>query len=358
LQSTGSATVGDAKIGSRSTRAGTKRSIRRRAVGTRDKIISHLATVDEINDPAGMASTRLAEAVGYPGSSVAFAQLLSGMERDGLIIREIRGKRTYRITLPADVPAGAGTKADAGRGGRGSGRAGVPGAGGPDLGTGLGGALGNGLGSRLGNGAMAAAGQSGGLSAAAFGGVLAAPTGVDYDELARRLLVQVVRRLAATSLPHATARLATVDVPGAVAESRPADKTDGAEADGTEADGAQAEGAGTGDLRPGPDLADAKVPDADTEGGDSRETEHAALQQTVVGLERELATAWSRQGSLTAENARLREQLREAQRDLARERTRRAQITNELNQAEVVLLERLLSPAPEDEEKHPDAATK
>jgi hypothetical protein len=48
-----------------------------------------------------MASTRLAEAVGYPGSSVAFAQLLSGMERDGLINREVRGKRTYRISLSA-----------------------------------------------------------------------------------------------------------------------------------------------------------------------------------------------------------------------------------------------------------------
>jgi hypothetical protein len=52
-----------------------------------------------------MASTRLAEAVGYPGSSVAFAQLLSGMERDGLISREVRGKRTYRITLSAPPPA-------------------------------------------------------------------------------------------------------------------------------------------------------------------------------------------------------------------------------------------------------------
>ena len=53
-----------------------------------------------------MASTRLAEAVGYPGSSVAFAQLLSGMERDGLINREVRGKRTYRITLSAQPPPG------------------------------------------------------------------------------------------------------------------------------------------------------------------------------------------------------------------------------------------------------------
>jgi hypothetical protein len=54
-----------------------------------------------------MASTRLAEAVGYPGSSVAFAQLLSGMERDGLISREVRGKRTYRITLSTPLPARA-----------------------------------------------------------------------------------------------------------------------------------------------------------------------------------------------------------------------------------------------------------
>jgi hypothetical protein len=61
--------------------------------------VAHLALVAEIADGAGMASTRLAEAVGYPGSSVAFAQLLSGMERDGLIRREVRGKRTYRITL-------------------------------------------------------------------------------------------------------------------------------------------------------------------------------------------------------------------------------------------------------------------
>ena len=48
-----------------------------------------------------MASTQLAAAIGYPGSNVAFAQLLSGMERSGLIEREVRGKRTYRISLGA-----------------------------------------------------------------------------------------------------------------------------------------------------------------------------------------------------------------------------------------------------------------
>lgn len=92
--------------------------MRRRAVGTRDRIIAHLALVAEVADGAGMASTRLSEAVGYPGSSVAFAQLLSGMERDGLISREVRGKRTYRIRLSASAPvrasaAGAAPAADA-----------------------------------------------------------------------------------------------------------------------------------------------------------------------------------------------------------------------------------------------------
>src|SRR5215831_16066694 len=73
---------------------------RTRALGTRDRVLSYLAD-GEISDPKGMASTVLAQAVGYPGSSAAFAQLLSGMERSGLIEREIRGKRTYRITATA-----------------------------------------------------------------------------------------------------------------------------------------------------------------------------------------------------------------------------------------------------------------
>jgi hypothetical protein len=174
-----------------------------------------------------MASTKLAEAVGYPGSSVAFAQLLSGMERDGLITREVRGKRTYRITLSAG----------------------------------------------------AAASQPAAPRRPAAGADLAAEADVarsgqaspefDYDELARRLLIQVVRRLAAP-------------------------------------------------------------PDD--------------LERTVVGLQRELATAWTRHGTLTAENVRLREQLIQTQRDLdlARQRISKQAVADELNQAEIVLLDRLL----------------
>jgi hypothetical protein len=235
--------------GSRSARAGSKRTAgRRRAVGTRDRIIAHLAAADEIADPTGMASTRLAEAVGYPGSSVAFAQLLSGMERDGLIAREVRGKRTYRITL-ADGAAAA--------------RPGLA----ATLAAGPGAVPGTAI--RPGSGSGGRAELDGNGKRLPSPSALA-PAGFDYDELARRLLVQVVKRLAAT----------------------PAD-----------------------------------------------------LQQTVAALELELATAWTRHGTLTAENVRLREELVRTQRDLdsARELNGKAAVSDDLSEAEVVLLEGLLT---------------
>ncbi|HET9973457.1 MAG TPA: hypothetical protein VFQ68_34855 [Streptosporangiaceae bacterium] len=204
-----------------------------------------------------MASTRLAAAVGYPGSSVAFAQLLSGMERSGLIEREVRGKRTYRIRLGPVAIAGPG-----GAGGLG-GSARVP------------------LQSAMPRMAGVAAGiaAAGGIPAA--GGMPAAGTaGFDYDELARRLLVQVVRRLAATD-PEAS--------------------------------------------QPAP----------------------SELQQTVTGLEYELATAWTKHGKLAEENVRLREQLTAAQRSLAMaaERVRKLPASTGLDSSEVVLLQRLLTSA-------------
>jgi hypothetical protein len=105
--------------------------------------MGYLTDVGELRDENGMASTHLASAVGYPGSSVAFAQLLSGMERSGLIEREVRGKRTYRIGLG---PARAARRSVAVNG---------------------------------------TAGSAEGYSLAGF----------DYDELARRLLVQVARHI-------------------------------------------------------------------------------------------------------------------------------------------------------------------
>ena len=117
----------------------------------RDRVMSYLKAVGEVSDQGGLASTALAEAVGYPGSSLAFAQLLSAMERSGLIEREVRGRRTYRITpAPAAVVAREADRT-ARRGGTGVPKPGPE----PD-----------------------------------------ADLGLDYDELARRLLIEVLHRLA------------------------------------------------------------------------------------------------------------------------------------------------------------------
>lgn len=67
--------------------------------GGRGAVLAHLARAGEIVDERGRANATLRDAVSYPGSGVAFAQLLAGMERAGLIEREVRGKRTYRVAL-------------------------------------------------------------------------------------------------------------------------------------------------------------------------------------------------------------------------------------------------------------------
>jgi len=235
-----------------------KMTARKRAVGTRKHIVAYLAEVRELFDAHGMASTQLAAAVGYPGSSVAFAQLLSGMERSGLIKRDVRGKRTYRISLGA-----------AGLGDAEHDDAGTAGLAGTKV---INGAVGNGV---LGGAGLGGAGLGG-------AGLGSAP-GFDYDELARRLLVQLVRRLAA------------------------------AEPDTT------------------------KAPEA-------CEPDPSALRATVTGLEYELASAWTKQGELAEENVRLREELKAAQRSLALaiEQLGKMPVITDLDSNEVVVLQRLL----------------
>jgi hypothetical protein len=72
-----------------------------------------------------------------------------------------------------------------------------------------------------------------------------------------------------------------------------------------------------------------------------------ALQETVSGLEYELATAWTKHGKLAEENVRLREQLKAAQRSLAlaAEQVRRLPVGADLNDSEVIVLQRLLASA-------------
>jgi len=237
---------------------------RRRAIGTRERIMSRLALAGEITDEAGMASAILAAEVGYPGSSIAFAQLLSGMQRSGLIEREVRGKRTYRIAAAAGAAAAEQRRAARLPGER----------------------------RRPGQALAAPAPASGG----GFPAVAAGPADFDYDELARRLLVQVVRRLAAAP----------------------------------------------GEAPAAPDR-----------------QEGAALEQRVAGLERELASVRTMHGTLSAENARLREQLRAARRSLVLARDRVAAAppaSDQLDATERELLERLLSP-PGDNTRRDDAET-
>jgi hypothetical protein len=272
---------------------------RTRAVGTRGRVMSYLADNGEITEPKGMASTVLAEVIGYPGSSAAFAQLLSGMERSGLIEREIRGKRTYRIAACVSSAAASLTHPDGSRR-----RSRGPGPDGPA-----------GPGTRPGAGrAGEASGQGTGLDLAAASGT----AGFDYDELARRLLAQLVRRLAI--------------------------------APGTRPRGEAAASPGAGYAGAGPEGAAA---------GTGAGAEDAALRQAVASLEQELATAASTQRRLTEENAQLREQLRSARQSLAQaeERASSAQIAGQLGSAEVLLLERLLSASRAQADRPEEAGT-
>lgn len=175
--------MGEATTVSRTTRDTRRTTGRRRAVGTRDRIVAHLALVAEVTDSAGMASTRLADAVGYPGSSVAFAQLLSGMERDGLISREVRGKRTYRITLspsqePVPPPADVVPVQDTGP-----------------------------------------AQDMGSTTPEKVPGQAQATAAIDYDELADRVILRLLHRLATLS-PADLATLQRLLAPGTLAAER------------------------------------------------------------------------------------------------------------------------------------------
>ena len=229
------------------------KAVRKRAVGTRQRIIAYLTEAGELYDANGMASTQLAAAVGYPGSSVAFAQLLSGMERSGLIAREVRGKRTYRIGLGPARTTGPGTNA------RAPGLAGLAGA---------------------------PAGSSAGPGDAGVAGLR-------------------LRRA------------------------------------GPAAAGAGRQAAGGG-------RAGGEPPEASAAPDQPAPPDQLALQETVSGLEYELATAWTKHGKLAEENVRLREQLRAAQRSLAlaAEQVRRLPASTDLNDSEVVVLQRLLTSAP------------
>jgi hypothetical protein len=152
---------------------------------------------------------------------------------------------------------------------------------------------------------------------AASAGAAKGPGGFDYDELARRLLVQVVQQLAVP--------------PGAA----------GGELGGS--GGARSELGGNALLGSAPAGAGGPGP------------EQAGLARIVAGLEQKLASIQSRQRRLTAENAQLREQLQEAQQSLAEAQESASAGRGRLDSSEVRLLERLLAPLREKGGRHEGA---
>lgn len=243
-----------------------------KAIGTRDRVVAWLAANGDVEDPSGMASTQLARSIGYPGSSIAFAQLLSGMERSGLIARGIRGKRTYRVELTA---AGRERAASGGEAARRS----------PAR-------------SRYGSAASTPARRPGPSRSARTDEV-----GLDYDELARRLLFQVARRLAGGGR-------------GITAEN---------------------ETGGPADAR---DEASRPVGDGDTEVD--------ALERRVAALEDELARARAARLALQEENEALRERIERIRRNLegSRGRTGRGRVPpspEHVDHRDIALLQQMLT---------------
>ncbi len=64
----------------------------------RQQVAQYLAKYGPFEDSSGRATAKLKEALGYAGTDAGFTQLIANMDRAGELTREIRGRRTYRIS--------------------------------------------------------------------------------------------------------------------------------------------------------------------------------------------------------------------------------------------------------------------
>jgi hypothetical protein len=83
----------------------------KRDTTARQRIVDYLRTHGPVVDHDGRATASLMSAIGYESSLAAFIQLLAAMSQDGTVERQVRGRRTYEISLPgqrAQDFAGAG----------------------------------------------------------------------------------------------------------------------------------------------------------------------------------------------------------------------------------------------------------
>jgi len=73
----------------------------------RNRIVEYLAEHGAVEDSSGKATSVLKKAIGYEGTDAGFTQVVAAMAKAGLLARQIRGKRTYRISNNANANANA-----------------------------------------------------------------------------------------------------------------------------------------------------------------------------------------------------------------------------------------------------------
>jgi hypothetical protein len=94
-----------------------RRSSVPRDQSVRNRIVEYLAQQGAVVDSSGKATSVLKKAIGYEGTDAGFTQVVAAMAKAGLLTRQIRGKRTYRISNSANngvrgAAAGNGTGTD------------------------------------------------------------------------------------------------------------------------------------------------------------------------------------------------------------------------------------------------------
>jgi hypothetical protein len=71
----------------------------------RQRVVDYLIEHGPVEDASGRATSQLKEAVGYGGGDAGFIRIVSLMAEAGEVVREVRGKRTYRIAVSAEAAA-------------------------------------------------------------------------------------------------------------------------------------------------------------------------------------------------------------------------------------------------------------
>jgi len=64
----------------------------------RNRIVRYLAEHGAVEDSSGKATSVLKKAIDYEGTDAGFTQVVAAMAKAGLLARQIKGKRTYRIS--------------------------------------------------------------------------------------------------------------------------------------------------------------------------------------------------------------------------------------------------------------------